>query len=155
MRAGSLIAPIAGLALAAAAADASVHTHTLTLTITNDTATPWREVIFEIRPPRGVQFDPAQYALVRFFVEPERHATTKNPVDIYVEQPDQKAVHFDYSNFDPMSFEDGPVTFTFMIDNPSGMEFRVGYRKVLVPAPAGVAVAFGAIGFIARRRRTV
>jgi hypothetical protein len=152
MRAVRWIAPIAGLALAATAAEASVHT--LTLTITNDTATPWQEVIFEIRPPRGVQYDPAQYALVQFFVEPERHATTKNPVDIYVEEPDQKAVHFDYTNFDPMSLEDGPVTFTFMIDNPSGMEFRVGYRKVLVPAPAGVAIALGAIGFAARRRRT-
>jgi hypothetical protein len=151
MRAIRWIAPIAGLALAATAAEASVHT--LTLTITNDTATPWQEVIFEIRPPRGVQFDPAQYALVQFFVEPERHATTKNPVDIYVEQPDQNAVHFDYTNFEPMSSEDGPVAFTFMINNPSGMEFRVGYRKILVPAPAGVAIAFGAIGFAIRRRR--
>ncbi|MBL8747247.1 MAG: hypothetical protein JNK58_12940 [Phycisphaerae bacterium] len=151
MRAGYLIAPLAGLALATSAANASVHT--LTLTITNNTSTAWEEVILEIRPPRGVQYDPAQYALVQFMLEPERHNSTKNPVDIYVDQSDSKALHFDYTQYAPMSNDDGPVTFTFMINNPSGMDFRVGYRKILVPAPAGALTGLGAIGFLAMRRR--
>ncbi len=153
MRAGYLIAPLAGLALAASAAQASVHS--LNLTITNDTATPWQEVILEIRPPRGVQFDPAQYALVRFLVEPDRHGTTKNPVDISVVQPGRQSLRFDYSDYAPMTGGDGPVTFNFTIDNPSGMDFRIGYRKILVPAPAGALAGLAAIGFVASRRRRV
>lgn len=151
MRPGIWIAPITGLALSASAASASVHT--FTYTITNETATPWQEVIFEIRPPRFVQYDPASYALVQFVLDVSRHETTKNPVDISVEQPSGKALHFNYANFTPIRQSDGPITFTVMVDNPTGMDFRVGYRKVLVPAPAGVALGLAGIGFASRRRR--
>lgn len=153
MRAGALIAPLAGLALAASAAQGSVHS--LSMTITNNTSTAWQEVILEIRPPVGGQFDPAQYALVQFVLDTSRHGTTKNPVDIFIDQPDCKALHFDYSQYEAMSNDDGPVTFSFTIDNPSGMAFRVGYRKILVPAPAGALAGLGAIGFAASRRRRV
>lgn len=151
MRVCFLTPAFAALAFAASSASASVHT--LTYTITNNTATPWQEVIFEVRPPRGVQYDPDQYALVHFMTDAGRHNTTKNPVDIYVEDQNQKVLHFDYSAYTPISANDGPVTFTLTIDNPSGMDFRVGYRKVLVPAPAGAAMGLAGLGLAAIRRR--
>lgn len=151
MRPAIWIAPIAGIALAASVAEASQHT--LTFTITNNTSTPWLEVIFEIRPPRGVQYDPAQYALVQFMVDPARHDTTLRPVDIFTEQPTNQALHFDYSEHGMMTQASGPVQFTMMIDNPSGMDFRVGYRKVLLPAPGTAALMLAAGAFASRRRR--
>lgn len=152
MRPGYWIAPLAGLAFAAGSAQASVHT--LTYTITNNTSTPWQEVIFDIRPPVG-SYDPAQYALVQFMVDVNNHESTKHPVDIIVVAPTNKSLRFDYSNYQPMTSADGPVTFTIMVDNPSGMAFRIGYRKVLVPAPAGVVAGLGAMAYAASRRRRV
>jgi hypothetical protein len=139
------------LALASSSAEASIHT--LTYTLTNNTSTPWAEVIFEIRPPVGGGYDPQQYALVQFMLDESRHTTTKNPVEILIEQPSNQKLHFDYTGYDAMSSDDGPVTFTFMIDNPSGMAFRIGYRKITVPSPGAVAAGLGAIGFAAARRR--
>lgn len=142
---------IAASAAIGGSAQASVHT--LQFTITNNTADAWREVIFEIREPRGVQFDPQQYALVQFTTDLNRHDTTKRPVDISVEEETGKMIRFDYSRFQPLSQQDGPVNFTLVINNPSGMDFRVGYRKVLVPTPGAAALLAGAVGFASVRRR--
>lgn len=141
--------------VAASAATASAGRHVLSLTITNNTADAWGEVIFDIRPPVGVQFNPADYALVQFSQVLSDHNTSKLPVMVSLPQEHGQSLSFDFMG-DPrgtaMTQDDGPVLFTVVIDNPTDMTFRVGYRKTIVPAPASAGM-LGAAMFIAARRR--
>ncbi|MDX2115655.1 MAG: hypothetical protein SFZ24_08560 [Planctomycetota bacterium] len=154
MRASIMLAALTSVALSASAAHASQHS--LTFTITNNTALPWSDVIFEIRPPVAGAFNAAAFEQIRFFVDPSRHDTTKRPVLIGVEDEQAKTLRFNFlapQGGTAMVPQDGPISFRVMIDNPAGGTFRVGYTKRTVPAPAVAGLAAVAALSAARRRR--
>lgn len=143
----------AALAVSTSAGTASAVTQVLTFTITNDTFVPYQTVTFELRQPLGVQQSPESFALMNFVLDSSRHTSTKAPVTVVIDESNMKRVTFDYSNFSPLSRDDGQVSFTVTIDNPLGEAFRIGIIKTSIPGPAAGLAMVGFAGAVAARRR--
>lgn len=153
MRCAPLAAAIGGLALAAGSAAGAQST--ITVSLTNDTAVSWQAVRIEIRPPLAVPFDPVAYEQVKFVDNMALHFSTKAGAAVHLlDAPTNKQLEFDFSGATPIAPGDFPIDFTFRIDNPSSLVFRIGTVTVPVPGPSSAgALLLAGVCVSGRRRR--
>ena len=140
--------------LAAGASFASADQHVLTFAVSNPTAEAWSTVSFELRMPRGVAVSPEAFAAVQFVLDEQRHASSKVPYDLLLDESNMKKITFDYSLTSPITSSDGTVNFTVTVDNPFNAPFRIHLSKTVVPTPGAVALC-GVGGLMMARRRRV
>lgn len=142
----------AGALAAISAPAASAANRVFTFVITADVGVEWHSVTFEIRQPFGIPVNAGAFSQIQFVLDPSRHQTTMNPVDVVVQEPDRKAVRFDYTDFDPITSEDGAISFTVEVANPTNTPFRI-VTIMTAPTPGAATALIAGLGFAASRRR--
>ena len=157
-------AALSSAILASSASAGSVETAQFTIHLTNPTGIDWQSVLFVIEPDeQSLANQPGYAQLFDQIVFPEvigsggQEIAGKNAQIVFDDpQADlgEKEVLFDFAQNDPLTANDGFVSFFLTVETPDllNVPFEIRVQPIFVPTPGGLALfGLGALTLVRRR----